>query len=52
MDRADLLGRLLALFEREGIRYCIIGGLAVNAYLEPVVSLNLESSSLPNNRSS
>jgi hypothetical protein len=42
MDRADLLERLLSLFEREGIRYCIIGGLAVNAYVEPLVSLDLD----------
>jgi len=42
MDRADLLDRLLALFEREHIRYCIIGGLAVNAYVEPLVSLDLD----------
>lgn len=42
MDRSDLLERLLSLFEREGIRYCIIGGLAVNAYVEPVVTLDLD----------
>ena len=42
MDRSDLLERLLSLFEREGIRYCIIGGLAVNAYVEPLVSLDLD----------
>lgn len=42
MDRSDLLERLLSLFEREGVRYCIIGGLAVNAYVEPVVTLDLD----------
>jgi|ERR1051326_1635695 hypothetical protein len=42
MDRTDLLERLLSLFEREGICYCIIGGLAVNAYVEPLVSLDLD----------
>ena len=42
MDRTDLLARLLSLFERESIRYCIIGGLAVNAYVEPVVTLDLD----------
>lgn len=42
MDEADLLGRLVALFERLGIRYCVIGGQGVNAYVEPVVSLDLD----------
>jgi hypothetical protein len=42
MDRSHLLERLLSLFKREGIRYCIIGGLAVNAYVEPLVSLDLD----------
>jgi Nucleotidyl transferase AbiEii toxin, Type IV TA system len=41
MDEADLLGKLLALFRRRGIRFCIIGGQGVNAYVEPVVSLDL-----------
>jgi hypothetical protein len=47
MDRADLLDRMLALFEREGIRYCIIGGLAVNAYVEPLISLDLDVAVAP-----
>ena len=42
MDRADLLGKLVGLFERLGIRYCVIGGQAVNAYVEPLVSLDLD----------
>ncbi len=33
---------LLALFEEEGIRYCVIGGQAVNYYVEPLVSLDLD----------
>jgi hypothetical protein len=41
-DRADFLGRLLALLGENGIRYCVVGGLAVNAYAEPVVSLDLD----------
>jgi hypothetical protein len=41
-DRADLLERLVALLEEHGIRYCVIGGQAVNAYVEPVVSLDLD----------
>lgn len=47
MDRTDLLSRLLSLFERERIRYCIIGGLAVNAYVEPVVTLDLDVAIAP-----
>ena len=41
-DEADLLGRLVALFEKLGIRYCVIGDQGVNAYVEPVVSLDLD----------
>ena len=42
MDHANLLERLLALLEEHSIRYCVIGGQAVNAYVEPVVSLDLD----------
>src|SRR5690349_7358319 len=41
-DEADLLDRLIALFAENDIRYCVIGGQAVNAYVEPVVSLDLD----------
>ena len=41
-DEADFLGKLLALLERLSVRYCVIGGQAVNAYVEPVVSLGLD----------
>ena len=41
-DRVDLLERLIALLEEQRIRYCVIGGQAVNAYVEPVVSLDLD----------
>ncbi len=33
---------LLGLFEEEDIRYCVIGGQAVNYYVEPLVSLDLD----------
>lgn len=33
---------LLRLFEENGIRYCVIGGQAVNYYVEPLVSLDLD----------
>jgi len=38
----DILQVLLSLLEEAGIDYCVIGGLAVNAYAEPVVSLDLD----------
>ncbi len=41
MDQANLLERLIALFDEHGIEYCVIGGQAVNAYAEPLVSLDL-----------
>lgn len=42
MDQANLLESLLALFDEHGIQYCAIGGQAVNAYVEPLVSLDLD----------
>ena len=42
MDRSEFLDRLIALLASEGIRYCVVGGQAVNAYAEPVVSLDLD----------
>ncbi len=42
MDRANLLERLMTLFDEHGIDYCVIGGQAVNAYVEPLVSLDLD----------
>lgn len=42
MDRANLLESLISLLDRHGIRYCAIGGQAVNAYVEPLVSLDLD----------
>jgi hypothetical protein len=41
-DRVDFLDRLIALLTDHGIRYCVVGGQAVNAYAEPVVSLDLD----------
>jgi hypothetical protein len=38
----DLLALLLRLLSSTSSDYCIIGGLAVNAYVEPVVSLDLD----------
>jgi hypothetical protein len=41
-DKGDILQRLLDLLEKRKIKYCVIGGLAVNVYVEPVVSLDLD----------
>jgi hypothetical protein len=41
-DRADLLQRFLDLLADHQIRFCLIGGQAVNAYTTPVVSLDLD----------
>ena len=41
MDRSDFLERILALLAENGIRYCLVGGAAANAYAEPLVSLDL-----------
>ncbi|MEW6356983.1 MAG: nucleotidyl transferase AbiEii/AbiGii toxin family protein [Planctomycetota bacterium] len=38
----DVLQLLLDALARTGVDYCVIGGLAVNAYAEPVVSLDLD----------
>jgi hypothetical protein len=41
-DRSDFLDRIIALLKEAGIRYCVIGGQGVNAYADPVVSLDLD----------
>ncbi|HLF71407.1 MAG TPA: hypothetical protein VI759_04580 [Dehalococcoidia bacterium] len=41
-DRSDFLDRVIAVLKDNGIRYCLIGGQAVNAYVEPVVGLDLD----------
>jgi hypothetical protein len=41
-DRVGFLDRLLALLSESQVRFCLIGGQAVNAYVEPVVSLDLD----------
>lgn len=42
MDGENLLERLVALLAEEDVRYCVIGGQAVNAYVDPLVSLDLD----------
>jgi hypothetical protein len=40
--KEDVLETFLRLLEKQKVPYCVIGGLAVNAYAEPVVSLDLD----------
>jgi len=42
MDNDNLLERLVTLLAVHQISYCVIGGQAVNAYVEPLVSLDLD----------
>jgi hypothetical protein len=40
--KSDIIQLLLDILAETGSKYCLIGGLAVNAYVEPVVSLDLD----------
>lgn len=40
--KKDLLQEFINILKRRRIKFCIIGGLAVNAYTEPVVSLDID----------
>jgi len=40
--KSDIIQILLDILSQTHSRYCLIGGLAVNAYVEPVVSLDLD----------
>lgn len=42
MDKSNLLEQFVALLHQHAIRYCVIGGQGVNAYVEPLVSLDLD----------
>jgi hypothetical protein len=41
-DRTNFLDRLLELLRERGFRFCVVGGQAVNAFVEPLVSLDLD----------
>lgn len=41
-EKKDLLQEFVDILKKRKIPYCLIGGLAVNAYAEPVVSLDLD----------
>ena len=40
--KSDIVQLLLDILAEKGSRYCMIGGLAVNAYVDPVVSLDID----------
>ena len=40
--KKDIIQEIIDLMNQNNIEYCVIGGLAVNAYVEPVVSLDLD----------
>ena len=42
MDASNFLEDLIQLLAHNGIRFCVIGGQGVNAYVEPLVSLDLD----------
>ena len=41
-DKAGFLDRFVSLLAESGARFCVIGGQGVNAFVEPVVSLDLD----------
>ena len=40
--KSDIIQLILDILSRTDSKYCLIGGFAVNAYTEPVVSLDLD----------
>ncbi len=42
VDESNFLDRLLALLAEREVRFCVVVGQAVNAYVDPVVSLDLD----------
>lgn len=42
MDSGNAVEQFLALLDNAGVRYCVIGGQGVNAYVDPLVSLDLD----------
>ncbi len=42
MDYADLMDEVVRLLGAAKVPYCVIGGQGVNAYVEPLVSLDLD----------
>ena len=47
--RVDIIALLLELLRRSASGYCVIGGLGVNAYVSPLISLDLDIVVVANN---
>lgn len=41
-DRSNFLERVIGVLNQHGIRYCVVGGVGVNAYSEPIVAQDLD----------
>ncbi|MGK2966074.1 MAG: hypothetical protein ACSLFM_10790 [Tepidiformaceae bacterium] len=41
-DRSGFLERVIAALNDAGVQYCVIGGTGVNAFADPVVTLDLD----------
>ncbi len=41
-DRSGFLERVVSLIAESGVRYCVIGGVAINAYAPPIVTEDLD----------
>lgn len=42
LDEANMLEGLVGLFDEHRVAYCVVDGQAVNAYVEPLVSMDLD----------
>ncbi|HYS53434.1 MAG TPA: nucleotidyl transferase AbiEii/AbiGii toxin family protein [Thermoanaerobaculia bacterium] len=42
LDRGDFLERVIETLRSGGVRFCAVGDVAVNAYAEPVVTLDFD----------
>jgi hypothetical protein len=42
VDHADFLETLVSFLEEQAVVYCVVGGQAVNAYVDPLASLDLD----------
>ncbi|MEW6684960.1 MAG: hypothetical protein AB1393_01980 [Candidatus Edwardsbacteria bacterium] len=41
-SKFDIIAEFLSLLHNERINYCVIGGVAINAYCEPLVTLDFD----------
>ena len=42
LDEANMLEALVGLFNEHRVAYCVVGGQGVDAYVEPLVSMDLD----------